>query len=134
MPFDPTVPAPHADLTSQMFRDQFNGLKDIIDDLQAQNTALTARVAALEPPVAAGFGDPRANGPLTQDGMWNGYPAFRTPSNAYYHVADMDHYRCAPGGDPMNTMDVQYVNPVSGTVKGAYTLNLGGMPPAGMVS
>jgi len=87
------------------------------------------------PPItASGFGDPRANGVLTQDGMWNSFPAFRTPGGAYYHVADMDHYRCAPGGNPMNTMDVMYVNPVSGTVLGAYTLNLGGTPPAGTVA
>jgi hypothetical protein len=32
MPFDPTVPAPHADLTSAMFRDQFTGLKALIPD------------------------------------------------------------------------------------------------------
>ena len=44
------------------------------------------------------------------------------------------YYRCAPGGDPINTMDVMYVNPVTSTVAGAYTLNMGGTPPAGTVS
>ena len=128
MPFDPNVPQNGQKLDADVVRAQLNALNDLI-------TALTLRVAALEPVTheATGFGDPRANGVLTQDGMWNGYPAYRTPSGAYYHVADMDHYRCAPGGDPMNTMDVQYVNPVSGTVKGDYTLNMGGMPPAGTV-
>jgi hypothetical protein len=31
MPFDPNVPAFNAELTSAMFRGQFNGLKDLID-------------------------------------------------------------------------------------------------------
>ena len=129
MPFDPNVPQNGQKLDADVVRAQLNALNDLI-------TALTLRVAALEPVIheATGFGDPRANGVLTQDGMWNGYPAFRTPSGAFYHVADMMYYRCAPGGDPMNTMDVMYVNPVSSTVAGAYVLQMGGTPPAGTVS
>jgi len=33
MPFDPNIPAFHAELTALMFRNQFNGLKTIIDGL-----------------------------------------------------------------------------------------------------
>ena len=33
MPFDPNIPADHADLTGAMFRGQFNGLKDLIDTI-----------------------------------------------------------------------------------------------------
>ena len=50
------------------------------------------------------------------------------------HVADLTYYPCAPVGDPMNTMDVMYVNPVPSTVAGAYVLQMGGTPPAGTVS
>jgi len=129
MPYDPTFPPLDSNLTADGYRNQFNALKALIDEL-------TLRVAALEPVTheATGFGDPRANGVLTQDGMWNGYPAFRTPSGAFYHVADMMYYRCAPGGDPMNTMDVMYVNPLPSTVAGTYVLQMGGTPPAGTVS
>jgi hypothetical protein len=31
MPYDPNIPADHADLTGAMFRGQFTGLKDLID-------------------------------------------------------------------------------------------------------
>jgi hypothetical protein len=127
MPFDPNIPQPGQPNDANVIRAQLNALNDLI-------TGLTARVALLEPPVASGFGDPRCNGPLTQSYDWNGYPSYLTSGGARFFVADMDHYRCAPGGDPMNTMDVMYINPVSGTVKGAYTLNIGGTPPAGTVS
>ena len=33
MPYDPNIPADHADLTGAMFRGQFNGLKDLIDTI-----------------------------------------------------------------------------------------------------
>jgi len=34
MPFDPNIPAHNAELTSALFRGQFNGLKDLIDAIQ----------------------------------------------------------------------------------------------------
>jgi hypothetical protein len=132
MPFDPNWPPYKALNSSAKMREQFNSLKSLIDELEARVQALENALPVAH--VASGFGDARANGVLMQDGMWNGYPAYRTPSGAFYHVADMQYYRCAPGGDPMNTMDVMYVNPAPGTVAGAYDLNIGGTPPAGTVS
>jgi len=123
MPFDPTKPGNSSLISSAELRDQLNALKALIDGLDA-------RVAALEPPTATGFGDARANGPLTQDGMWNGYPAYVTPSGARYYVADMNHYRCSLIGD---TTGCDYVNPATDVVAGDYTLSLG-TPPAGTVS
>ncbi|MEQ1933652.1 MAG: hypothetical protein ABL962_07220, partial [Fimbriimonadaceae bacterium] len=35
MPYDPDIPADHADLTGAMFRGQFTGLKDLIDAVPA---------------------------------------------------------------------------------------------------
>ena len=71
MPFDPSFPPDHANMTATSFRDQFNALNDLI-------TGLTARVAALENPplTSTGFGEPGANGVLTQTGMTNGYPEY----------------------------------------------------------
>ena len=71
MPFDPSFPPDHADLTSATFRAQFNALNDLI-------TALTLRVAALENPplTSTGFGEPGACGVLTQIGVTNGYPEY----------------------------------------------------------
>ncbi len=34
MPFDPNVPAAHAELTSEMFRNQFNALNDKFETLK----------------------------------------------------------------------------------------------------
>ena len=48
MPFDPAVPEYNAELTSVMFRDQFNGLKEFIDALAAQITVLQAQVMVLQ--------------------------------------------------------------------------------------
>jgi hypothetical protein len=33
MPYDPNFPASHAELTSPAFREQFNGLRDLIDSI-----------------------------------------------------------------------------------------------------
>jgi len=107
-----------------------SGDKAKLDNLVIALAALTARVAALEPPTATGFGDARANGPLTRDGLWNGYPAYVTPSGARYYVADMNHYRCSLNGD---TTGCDYVNPATDVVTGVYTVSLG-TPPAGTVS
>jgi hypothetical protein len=40
MPYDPTLPANNSPIVSQELRNQFNGLKDLIDDLQSQINAL----------------------------------------------------------------------------------------------
>ena len=53
MPFDPNVPGPHEELTSLMFRSQYNGLKEFIDplaervaDLETENADLRQQLAA----------------------------------------------------------------------------------------
>ena len=143
MPFDPAVPAPHADLASQMFRDQFTGLKDLIDTQAAIITGqaaliadLQTRVTALEPPVltATGFGAPEANSPLTQIGDYDGHPLYQTAGgwNVFwagdypaYFITDL-----APQFSPA----VGYVNTSSQQdVQGQYASN--GKPlPAGTVA
>ena len=47
MAYDPNLPANHAPIVSQELRDQFNGLKALIDAQQAQITVLQQQVAAL---------------------------------------------------------------------------------------
>ena len=49
MPYDPTIPADHADLTGAMFRGQLNGLKDLIDALQSINAAQIDSVSTGNP-------------------------------------------------------------------------------------
>ena len=128
--FNPTEPHNGIPVDADFLRDQFNSLKGLIDDQVAAIAALNLRIAALEPPTATGFGDARANGALTQDGMWNGYPAYVTPSGARYYVADMNHYRCSVVGD---TTGCDYVNPATDVVTGDYTVSLG-ISPAGTVA
>lgn len=64
MPFDPTFPATNAPLASATFRDQFNGLKALIDTLTTQVSGLVAQcnslqgdLDALSDTVAEGFPD-----------------------------------------------------------------------------
>ena len=115
MPFNPNEPQNGQVVDADVLRAQFNVLNDLIADL-------TARVAALEPPIATGFGDDRANGPLTKSYDWNGYPTYLTPGGARYYVADMNHYRCSVIGDAMGC---DYVNPATDVVTGDYTVSLG---------
>jgi hypothetical protein len=58
MPFDPNVPADHAELTGVMFRGQFNGLKEFIDLLNAQQ--ITG--AAIDSVSTGNPGDPASVG------------------------------------------------------------------------
>jgi len=53
MSYDPTLPANHAPIVSQELRNQFNGLKALIDAQQAQITTLQQQVAALMPVLTA---------------------------------------------------------------------------------
>ena len=53
MPFDPTFPAAHAELTSPTFRDQFNALKALID----AQAVTTGRVVADWSSSSTSFGD-----------------------------------------------------------------------------
>jgi len=80
MPFDPTFPQAHTKANADAMRAQLNALNDLI-------TGLTARVAALEPPVltATGFGDAASNGALTPAGTTPvGGPIFTTPGGRYF--------------------------------------------------
>ena len=58
MPFDPALPAQNAPVVSAELRDQFNGLKDLID---AQET----RIAALEAALAGTALNPTTVGPFS---------------------------------------------------------------------
>jgi hypothetical protein len=91
MPFDPTYPVNDSQLTSAGMRAQFNALNDLITGQTQSLASLTARVAALEGPTtltATGFGDARANGVLTQMGMFAGKPYFQIAGGwwAYWNV------------------------------------------------
>lgn len=54
MPFDPNIPAHNAELTSAMFRGQFNGLKDLIDSMSGITSVVVDAVNTLPPGTAAG--------------------------------------------------------------------------------
>ena len=73
MPFDPSFPPLNANMMATSFRDQFNALNDKIDAQATLIGSLTARLTALEPRLATGFGDPRANGQYEKVGTWNGW-------------------------------------------------------------
>lgn len=49
MPFDPAVPATNAELTSAMFRDQFTGLKSLIDAVPGITDVQVDGVTTLNP-------------------------------------------------------------------------------------
>ena len=53
MPFDPTLPLASSQVNSAELRNQFNGLKDLIDSMQQQLDDLIPRVTSLESSVAA---------------------------------------------------------------------------------
>jgi hypothetical protein len=49
MPYDPNIPADHADLTGAMFRGQFTGLKDLIDAVSGVTSAVVDAVNSTDP-------------------------------------------------------------------------------------
>ncbi|MFM2168540.1 MAG: hypothetical protein RIS79_2911 [Verrucomicrobiota bacterium] len=49
MPFDPNIPAANAELTSAMFRGQFTGLKDLIDNMSGITSVVVDAVNTLPP-------------------------------------------------------------------------------------
>ena len=49
MPFDPNIPAANAELTSAMFRGQFTGLKELIDNMSGITSAVVDAVNTLPP-------------------------------------------------------------------------------------
>ena len=55
MPFDTNWPPDHAELDGAPFRDQFNGLKDLLDAQAARIAALEARLAAIAAVAPMGF-------------------------------------------------------------------------------
>src|SRR3989442_811108 len=48
MPFDPTLPVIHSKIRSAELRDQFNGLKDLIDSQTLSVASLTGRCDGLD--------------------------------------------------------------------------------------
>jgi hypothetical protein len=49
MPFDPSLPAPSSPLQSQVIRDQFNGLKTLLDNVSGITSVVVDSVTALDP-------------------------------------------------------------------------------------
>jgi hypothetical protein len=78
MSFDPNIPVNGTPNNADPVRANFNALKAITDDLQAQINALTPHYAA------SGFPDPTANGVLTQVGTINGQPLYQSAGGAYF--------------------------------------------------
>src|SRR5690349_10678384 len=107
MSFNPSLPASNSEMRSEEMRNQFNGLKDLIDwntlpnkptpvangtytigTGTAQNGTITVvggiitavQQASDIPPdlVATGFGDADCNGGYFEDGALHGFPRYRT--------------------------------------------------------
>jgi len=128
MPFDPNYPINNSPLTATGLRAQLNALNDLI-------TALTLRVAALENPpathTATGFGDPRANGAVTQIDTFGGYPLYQMAGGAFLSC-DGPSWRITFSDPRTMTENAAYSR---GDVSpwGAYGVYMG-TPPAGTVS
>ena len=133
MPFDPTVPAPHADLTSQMFRDQFNGLNAKIDAQAAVIADLQAQINALKPHEAFGFGDARACGILTLMGMLQGKPYYRAAGGAWFFWSAFDGQWAVRFDQPDETTSCGDYFRAAPALIGPYA-NRSGTAPAGTVS
>lgn len=65
MAYNPNLPASHAPIVSQELRDQFNGLKALIDAQAAQITALQAALNSKVTRAAMGEFDPGYSDPPT---------------------------------------------------------------------
>ena len=140
MPFDSTKPGNGSLISSSELREQFNALNDLITGLQSQVTTLDARVTALENPplTAAGFGEPGANGVLTQTGMTNGYPEYSIAGGYIirYGQVGMNAPRYFILANAMDDLSMaRYDNGVSGaTLTGNIWQQGAGAGPMGMIS
>ena len=138
--FNPTEPHNGIPVDADFLRDQFNSLKDLIDGQAATIADLQTRVATLENPplTAAGFGEPGANGVLTETGITNGYPEY-TISGGYvlrYGQIGMNmprYFILANAPDDLSM--ARYDNGVAGEVLTGNVWQQGaGMGPAGTIS
>jgi len=97
MPFDPTWPPPHADLTSADFRNQFTGLKSLIDGAYSAINDIPAGPEG--PPGPAGppgpQGDPGPQGPPGDPGGPPGPQGEAGPPGAQGDIGPQ-----GPQGDP----------------------------------
>src|SRR5437762_636613 len=99
--FDPTLPQTNSEIKSAELRDQFNGLKDLIDALTGRCDIVDANIASLEASLATataeltlleslnasrgfpatltatGFGRSDVNGVYTRIADYNGAPAWK---------------------------------------------------------
>ena len=110
MPYDPDVPALNAELTSPMFRDQFQGLKALIDAVSGVTSAVVDGVSTLNPGESASvtvsvigtelhlsFAIPRGNDGA--NGM-NGNDGGPGPQGPPFASAVVDGVSTLPAGDP----------------------------------
>ena len=127
-PFNANEPQDGEINDADFVRAQLNALNDLI-------TALTLRVAALENPpathTATGFGDPRANGAVTQIDTFGGYPLYQMAGGAFLSC-DGPSWRITFSDPRTMTENAAYSR---GDVSpwGAYGVYMG-TPPAGTVS
>jgi hypothetical protein len=71
MAFDPNLPANHSPIVSAELRDQFAGLKALIDAQQAQITALQMAITTRAPKPTMGEFDPGFSDPPTIQDLQN---------------------------------------------------------------
>jgi hypothetical protein len=142
MPFNPNIPQNGDTADADVVRAQFNALKSLIDDQAAAIAALTARVAALEPPpvyTATGFGIDRFNGTLISVGMHNGQHVFTANVNdttvIYYEQNRwVAAYVSAPGAMDMPDPHPFPMYYIAGTSPVGQWILGNGDAPAGSVS
>ena len=125
MPFNPSIPATDTEMKSVEMRDQFNGLKDLID-------ALTVRVVALEgappaTPTATGFGIAEVNGALTDQGLFGAEHYYLTPGGYYFIFSAGDNLWVVTNAPPGVGSPFFYTK-APGPVTGNYTVDAGTAP------
>jgi hypothetical protein len=129
MPFNPTLPAHNSEVTSAELREQFNGLKTLIDDL-------TVRVAALENPpatlTASGFGIPEVNGALVDQGMFGAEHYYKTAGDYYFIFSPGDNLWVVTNAPPGQSSPFFYTK-AAGSITGSWNV-AAGAAPAGTVT
>lgn len=116
MPYDPNIPAPNAELTSALFRNQFQGLKALIDAIGSITSAQIDSVTTLPPgdPATASVsvigdtlhftfqipaGEAGAAGPQGEQGA-EGPPGAEGPQGPPFASAVVDGVNTVPPGSP----------------------------------
>ncbi len=128
MPFNPNEPQNGQIVDADALRGQLTSLKTLIDDLQAQITALAPVFTA------SGFGDPNANGVYTYAGLHGSRPLYVNPAGYVMYVpitVPPDYWIQAP---PLNELISALYVTTTPEPTGPWQATLDGTPPAGIVA